>query len=150
MKKYLILALTLTALALVQSVFPSIGVVLMFSLLLMFLGNFELSVKTAFFGSLLADLLLSSHFGAATLASLLAIFVCSAMRRFFPKNVLFYALQVVVSIIIFNSVISLSFVSVFENFIPIVFKNFLFMIVLFPFGYTIYEIFKTSGIRRNF
>lgn len=150
MKKYLILALTLMALALTQSVFPTIGVVLMFSLLIMFLGNFELSVKSAFFGSLISDLLLSSHFGAATLASSLAIFVCAAMRRFFPKNVLFYALQVVVSVIIFHTVISFSPASVFENFIPIVFKNFLFMIVLFPLGYTIYEIFKTSGIRRNF
>ncbi len=150
MKKYLILALTLTALSLLQSVFPAIAVILMFALVLMFLGNFELSIKTAFFGGIMSDLLLSAHFGSATLGCALSIFVCMVIRRFFPRNVLFYALQVVVSIIIFHSIINFSISPVLEDLIPIVFKNFLFMIVLFPFSYTIYEIFKTSGIRRNF
>lgn len=153
MRNYITLTLILCVLALMQGVFPSVAIILLFSLLLVFLGREDLAATAVFIGGLLLDLLQPYHFGLFTLVGSLSIFVVLLARRIFPKNGLFYLLQTAVGVFLFNVLVHFMSLKAFSNlsqeFFGVVIKNALFIIILFPFSYLTYEIFKVSGVRRG-
>ena len=149
MKKYLLLTIILLVLSLFQSIYPIISFVLVFCLGLAFADNKEVSMKSAFIGGFILDMLGTSFIGLYTVLMVVCMLSSHLLRRIFPRNVLYSFFTFLIVVTEFNIFSRFPNIVLVSNFPLLLFMNSIVFLLMKPLTTLIDGQFKKSLVRGN-
>lgn len=148
-KKLTFILLVLFVLSLLEASFFHVNFVLLITLCLLLLQDDEFAAISAFSGGIILDLLSNSNFGLFTLSLSLVVAFFIFSQKFMSKNIIFLVVVSLVLMLFYQYAVSFPSFYVKNGILKVIFLDFVFLVLLFPFVRWINEFFAQSSIRRN-